>query len=103
MKNAFPDSPHIDDKHFDALPPDGRGEAMALNLFHTMAQRVPAYKDFLHKAGVQHARIQTYDDFTQYVPVMDKKNYLSQYPLSELCLEGDMFKNRIISVSSGSS
>lgn len=103
MKNAFPDSPHIDDKHFDSPPPDKRGEAMALKLFHTTAERVPAYKDFLRKENVKHAQIRTYDDFTKYVPIVDKKNYLSKYPLSELCLEGDMFKNRIISVSSGSS
>jgi phenylacetate-CoA ligase len=82
---------------------DERGEKMALALFHSAAQTVPAYKDFLAKQNVLHEKIRTYDDFTKYVPIIDKKNYLTQYPLSELCSEGDMFKNRIISVSSGSS
>lgn len=79
------------------------GEAMALELFHTAAARVPAYKDFLAQADVDVAAIKTYADFKQHVPVMDKKDYLRQYPLPDLCLDGNLFHNRIISVSSGSS
>jgi phenylacetate-CoA ligase len=75
---------------------------MALKLFHTMAVRVPAYKDFLKKEGVKPSSIQSYDDFTKHVPIIDKKNYMSQYPLAQLCLDGDIFNNNIISVSSGS-
>lgn len=83
--------------------PVTRGEKMALTLFHDAATKVPAYRHFLEKEKVEHAKIRTYDDFKKYVPVIDKKNYLSQYPLADLCVDGNMFKNRIISVSSGSS
>lgn len=80
-----------------------RSEQMALDLFHLASKRVPAYKDFLKKQGVTPTKIKTYSDFKQYVPVIDKQNYLREYPLSALCLDGNMFSNRIISVSSGSS
>lgn len=79
------------------------GDKNALALFHEAARKIPAYKDFLVKQKIDHKKIRTIHDFTTYVPVMDKNNYLSQYPLSDLCMEGDMFTNRIISVSSGSS
>jgi phenylacetate-CoA ligase len=81
---------------------DPSGEKRALDLFHTVARRVPAYKDFLEKEHVQEKKIRTYSDFTKYVPLIDKENYITQYPLADLCLDGDLFTNRIISVSSGS-
>ena len=81
---------------------DKRGEKMALELFHQMATRVPAYKKFLAKHRVNPATVLTYEDFVKKVPLIDKKNYLSEYPLSELCMDGDLFKNAMISVSSGS-
>lgn len=81
---------------------DKRGEKMALELFHQMATRVPAYKKFLAKHRVDPATVLTYEDFIKKVPLIDKKNYLSEYPLSELCMDGDLFKNAMISVSSGS-
>ncbi len=79
------------------------GEKKALHLFQEAAATVPAYKDFLHKEHVNPKKIRTIHDFTTYVPPIDKKNYLSQYPLKDLCFDGDIFHNRIISVSSGSS
>lgn len=79
------------------------GEKRALSLFREAAIKVPAYKDFLHKEHVDPKKIRTMHDFTSYVPLIDKKNYLSQYPLKDLCFDGDLFHNRIISVSSGSS
>ncbi|HET6746950.1 MAG TPA: hypothetical protein VFH06_02490 [Candidatus Saccharimonadales bacterium] len=79
------------------------GEKRALALFHETAQKVPAYKDFLAKEKVDHKKIKTIADFKAYVPIVDKKNYLSQYPLKDLCFEGDLFSNHIVSVSSGSS
>jgi phenylacetate-CoA ligase len=101
MKIPFPNL--INKNTLTTSTPVSRGEKMALDLFHSSARNVPAYRHFLEKEKVKHEKVRTYDDFKRYVPVIDKKNYLSQYPLSELCLEGDMFKNRIISVSSGSS
>lgn len=79
------------------------GEDKALSLFHETATRVPAYKEFLRKEKVDHIKIHTVDDFKRYVPIIDKENYISQYPLVDLCLDGSLSKNRIISGSSGSS
>jgi phenylacetate-CoA ligase len=84
-------------------PQAQQGEKMALALFHEAATRVPAYKDFLKKHQIDHATIRTITDFDTHVPVVDKQNYISQYPLAELCLDGTMANNRIISGSSGSS
>lgn len=81
---------------------DPRGEKMALELFHEMAQRVPAYKKFLSEHAIDHAAIKTYEDFAANVPLIDKQNYLSKYPLADLCMDGDIFHNAMISVSSGS-
>jgi phenylacetate-CoA ligase len=81
---------------------DPNGEKRALDLFHTIARRVPAYKDFLAKEHVEEKKIRTYSDFTKYVPLIDKENYITQYPLADLCLDGNLFTNRLISASSGS-
>ncbi len=81
---------------------DEKSKAMALELFHTMATRVPAYIDFLKKNNVDREVVKTYDDFIQHVPIIDKPNYVSAYPLDQLCLDGNVFNNNIISVSSGS-
>ncbi len=95
--------PRFSDTRKNVDTPKSRGETMALDLFHLAAERVPAYKDFLKKHHVDPKKVRTYEDFQTLVPVVDKKNYLSQYPLAQLCLDGNMFNNRIISVSSGSS
>lgn len=81
---------------------DPSGEKRALEMFHTVSRRVPAYKNFLEKEHIQAKKIRTYDDFTKYVPLVDKENYITQYPLADLCLDGNLFTNRLISVSSGS-
>jgi len=72
-----------------------------LDLFHKASKEVPAYKDFLQKQGVQPDMVKTLDDFRRYVPIIDKKNYISQYPLHMLCYGGDLFSNQIIASSSG--
>lgn len=79
------------------------GQHVALKLFHEAADRVPAYKDFLAKEKINHRSIKTFQDFTTYVPLIDKKNYINQYSFKDLCIDGDVRSNRIISVSSGSS
>ena len=78
------------------------GQQRALKLFHAMARRVPAYRDFLRKAGVSISKIKTIGDFTE-VPTIDKQNYLRQYPLQSLCWDGE-FKNKrwVVSSTSGS-
>jgi phenylacetate-CoA ligase len=76
------------------------GEKKALRLFHEMAERVPAYKDFLKKNKVKHETITTIEDF-QKVPITDKKNYIEKYPLTERMWGGDVSSARIIAASSG--
>ncbi|MDB4939629.1 MAG: hypothetical protein JWO40_54 [Candidatus Doudnabacteria bacterium] len=63
------------------------GEAAALELFHRMAKRVPAYKKFLKKHKIDPSKIKTITDFKK-VPLIDKQNYLKAYPLAELCWDG---------------
>lgn len=81
---------------------DKQGQTKALELFQLMAKRVPAYADFLKKNNINPKDIKTSEDFKR-LPWIDKKNYLTQYPLADLCWDGDLFSNRMISVSSGSS
>lgn len=79
-----------------------KGEKMALDLFHEMARRVPAYKDFLDKNDCKPKQIQNIKDFTQ-VPIIDKDNYLRQYPREDLCWDGKFAdKSWVISTTSGS-
>ena len=78
-----------------------KGEQSALQLFHDMARRVPAYGRFLKERGVQHARIKTTKEMNL-IPIMTKKNYLKKYPLEDLCWDGKLFALSMVSVSSGS-
>src|ERR1700690_4557917 len=70
-----------------------RGERMALKLFHEMATRVPAYKDFLKKHKVDPKKVKTVKDFKR-VPFIDKDNYLRVFPLEQLCWDGDLAGTR---------
>lgn len=101
MPKKIPPILHKFEKHVDALK--NNSQARALNVFHIAAERVPAYKDFLIKQGIDDKKIRTYGDFTTYVPVIDKTNYISQYPFADLCLDGKVTSNHIVSASSGSS
>ena len=60
------------------------GEHLALASFQETAEKVPAYRDFLLKHGLEnHKRVKTIEDFKEMVPVTDKENYLKQYPLDQ--------------------
>src|SRR3989344_4920579 len=76
-------------------------EKTALNLFHAAAERVPAYKDFLKKNRVAHAKIRTIGDFLT-VPITNKDNYLRQYPMEALCWDGTLRNPFVFSATSGS-
>lgn len=77
------------------------GQKNAIKLFHEMASRVPAYRSFLKDHGVNPKQVTSHREFVQ-LPIMDKQNYLTKYPLKDLAWDGDLFSSRIISVSSGS-
>ena len=68
-----------------------KGQKMALEVFHQAAKKVPAYQNFLKKQGIDPSTIKTLEDFQIKIPAMTKKNYLNQYPLSELC-QGEIKK-----------
>ena len=76
-------------------------EQSVLNLFKEVSTRVPAYKNFLKVHDVNPSSIRTIQDFRK-LPIVDKKNYLTKYPLADLCWDGTLDHSRIISVSSGS-
>ncbi len=79
-----------------------KGEENALALFHAVAERVPAYKDFLKKQDINHARITSIKEF-ETLPVLTKKNYIQMYPPRALCWDGDMARSTLVAISSGTS
>lgn len=80
---------------------DQKGREMAFKLFHEMSVRVPAYKDFLKKQKINPRKIETFKDL-DYVPWIDKENYLKKYSMNDLSRDGK-FVLPIISASSGTS
>jgi phenylacetate-CoA ligase len=79
-----------------------RGEEMSLELFHLMAQKVPAYKDWLKKKKIDPKKIKTIEDLKK-IPTIDKDNYLRKYPLTDLCWDGKLSKGwHVYSSTSGS-
>lgn len=77
------------------------GESVALELFHQMAEHVPAYKDFLKKHSIDHTKIKKISEFQQ-IPIIDKENYIDRYPLHDLCWKGNVSASYMMSASSGS-
>lgn len=76
-------------------------EENSIKLFHNAAQRVPAYKDFLKKNKVDPSKIKTWADF-QTVPIINKKNYIREYSLDQLCWDGKLNKPTVLTSTSGS-
>lgn len=76
-------------------------EVAALELFHVVAQSVPAYQAFLKEQDINPASVQTFEDF-QTLPLLNKENYLRGYTLSELCRNGKLETCDMIAISSGS-
>ncbi len=78
------------------------GQDKSLEAFQTASKSVPAYKDFLKKNKVKPENIKSYSDFQQ-VPLTNKENYLSKYPLKDRLLGGNYVGKASITSSSGSS
>ncbi|MEP0779156.1 phenylacetate--CoA ligase family protein [Microcoleus sp. ZQ-A2] len=76
-------------------------ESAALALFHDVVTHVPAYRAFLTQQGISYNSIQTFEDFAN-LPLINKNNYHSRYPLTELCRNGQLDMCDMIAVSSGS-
>lgn len=79
-----------------------RGQQRALDLFHEMSRRVPAYKDFLSQHNFNPASVKTFADFSS-IPPINKDNYLRVYPKKALCWDGEFSHGQwVISTTSGS-
>ncbi|QQS18602.1 phenylacetate--CoA ligase family protein [Candidatus Saccharibacteria bacterium] len=79
-----------------------RGAERALKQFHAMAERVPAYKDFLKSRAFLPSQVRSCDDFHR-IPPIDKDNYLRKYPVDMLCWDGEFAHGQwVISTTSGS-
>lgn len=79
-----------------------RGKRRAFRLFHEMAARVPAYKDFLKSKKFSVSSVKTEGDFIR-IPVIDKTNYLRKYSKEMLCWDGEFARSQwVISTTSGS-
>jgi phenylacetate-CoA ligase len=76
-------------------------ETNLLALFQRVAATVPAYQAWLATQGINPAKIQTWEDFQQ-IPLTTKDNYLRQYPLGQLCRQGQLDQCDMMAVSSGS-
>lgn len=76
-------------------------EEKALELFHEVAKKVPAYKNFLKKHKISPSSVKTIEDF-QKLPPITKDNYLKQYPLKELSWNGSLNNPLIFTSTSGS-
>lgn len=76
-------------------------ELKLLELFRFVAEKVPAYKDFLRQYKIKPEDVHTLEDLRR-VPPMDKNNYLRKYPLVELCIDGTLDAQLVFTSTSGS-
>ncbi|BAT51228.1 hypothetical protein NOS3756_01500 [Nostoc sp. NIES-3756] len=76
-------------------------ESAVLSLFRDVAANVPAYQAFLAERGIDANTIQSLEDFRQ-LPAIAKDNYISRYPLTDLCRNGNLSGCDMIAASSGS-
>jgi phenylacetate-CoA ligase len=72
-----------------------------VELFHRVAESVPAYRAFLRDHGVDPGEVRTFADFAR-LPLLTKENYHRRYPLPDLCRQGRLDGCDMIAVSSGS-
>ncbi len=76
-------------------------ETVALDLFRSVAETVPAYQQFLRDHQIDPSRINTPADF-QTLPLLTKANYMQRYPLADRCRHGQLSQCDMMAVSSGS-
>jgi len=77
-------------------------EKKFLQLFHTCADKVKAYKDFLKKARINPEKIKTLEDFQTVLPV-NKDNYLRSYPWEKLCMPSSLVEQSLVLTSTSGS
>jgi phenylacetate-CoA ligase len=72
-----------------------------ITVYRSAVERVPAYREFLARQQSAVPEVRTLDEFRT-LPLMDKKNYLTRFPLAEVCLDGTLRGAHVICRSSGS-
>ncbi len=77
-----------------------RGEKQALETARTARTRTHAYPDYLATQGMRDLAMRDMSDFRN-LPVIDKAGYVDQYPLDDLCLDGELTTAYTIEKSSG--
>ena len=65
-------------------PADAFSQARALRAARNAGRHVPAYRDYLQKAGLKPDRIRDLHD----LPETDKNRYIDRYPLAQRCIDG---------------
>jgi len=77
-----------------------QGQKKVLKRFKAVADQVPAYQKLLQEKNLNPDSIKTIDNFKE-LPIVDKKNYLKKFELTELCLDGKLSDKYLIDRSSG--
>lgn len=72
-----------------------------LELFKATFAAVPAYRQFLQARGVACGEVASFQEF-QSLPLLNKTNYIQQYPLPRRCKGGGLTACDRLAVSSGS-
>jgi phenylacetate-CoA ligase len=83
-----------------AGPAPREAQRAALRVAQEAAARVPAYGRFLREAGYNASRLRTFSDFCA-LPPTDKASYLTRFSLEQRCLNGDLPRAHMITLSSG--
>lgn len=78
-----------------------KGKQKAMRLFKETVNKVPAYRKFLCEHNIDPEEIKTFTDFKK-LPIIDKKNYLDQYPLEQTVWNEEISNMYMITCSSGS-
>lgn len=77
------------------------GEKQLLKAFQRAAQRVPAYKDILKKAGCSPEKVTSIAAFKSMVPLLTKEDVFPKYSIQDICLDGSIDRIRSGMSSSG--
>lgn len=75
---------------------------LAMNSFRMAAKRVPAYREFLARRGVDPKKVRSFQDFCDQVPPTNRRNYIRAFPLRDLYVGGRLPERGAIDESAGS-
>ncbi len=77
------------------------GEKKLISSFHRAAQRVPAYRVILNERGIDPSKITDYKTFREVIPETDKSSLFGRFPLTSLCIDGNLDHMKLAMTSSG--